>query len=253
MQADRTASGLASEHVSRRCNVVDLGRTDYGRCLEVQRRLLGLRQSSAICDTLILTEHDPVITFGRGYRDALPDLPVPVFQIERGGEGTYHCPGQLVAYPILNIYENRTGIRTLVSRVMDAAVSALRKQGILGEGRFDPVGVWVGGKKIASLGIAVKRWVTFHGIAVNLNNELDGFEYINPCGMSASTMTSAKRILGRIVDTDLFKHDFVGAFMEAFDFDAEYITLDSIQGGVHSVHGATTPEGLLSNADQRKT
>ena len=253
MRPDRTASGTYAEHISRRCNVLDLGLTDYGKCLEVQRKLLVMRQNSEICDSLILTEHNPVITFGRGYRDALPDLPVPVFQIERGGEGTYHCPGQLVAYPILNIYENGTGIRTLVSRVMGAAVSALRRLGIESEGRFDPVGVWVGGKKIASLGIAVKRWVTFHGIAINLNNELDGFEYINPCGMSASTMTSAKRILGRRVDFDEFRHDFVSAFMESFDFDAERTTLGSISGGADSAHGATAQGSLLRSADRRKT
>lgn len=190
--------------------------------------MLQLRQNSKICDTLLLTEHEPVITFGRGFRQELPELPVPAFQIERGGEGTYHGPGQLVAYPILNLTENNTGIRTLVSRILNAVVSALGKQGIDSEPKFDPVGVWTGGKKIASLGIAVKRWVTFHGAAVNLNNSLDGFSYINPCGMSSSTITSAKKVLGREVNAETVRADFVSAFMEEFNFVAEEVELHAL-------------------------
>lgn len=209
--------------IERRCNLVDLGRTDYGGCLRIQRELLGLRQNSMICDTLILTEHDPVITFGRGYREEPPPLPVPVFQIERGGEGTYHGPGQMVAYPILNLTENRIGVRRLVSGVLEAAVYALGRQGITSEKRFDPVGVWVGEKKIASLGLAVKRWVSFHGVAININNSLDGFAYINPCGMSSSTITSAAKLLGRQVDMKEVKRDFTHSFMESFGFHAEVL------------------------------
>lgn len=220
MQQERNVEG--GETVSRRCNVIDLGRTEYGHCLRLQHALLQLRQNSMICDTLLLTEHDPVVTFGRGFRGELPSLPVPAFQIERGGEGTYHAPGQLVAYPILNLMENDIGIRTLVSRVLGAAVTALREQGISSEARFEPVGVWAGEKKIASLGIAVKRWVTFHGVAVNLNNSLEGFHYISPCGMSPSMITSAHQLLGREVDFNAVSEEFVDAFMNVFGFAAEY-------------------------------
>lgn len=192
-----------------------------------------------ITDMLILTEHLPVVTFGRGYRDELPSLPVPVFQIERGGEGTCHCPGQLVAYPIMNISENRVGIRTLVTKMLQAAVHALSRQGIAGEARFDPVGVWVGERKIASLGLAVKRWVTFHGIAVNVNNQLDIFSYINPCGMSATTMTSARKLAGRNVDAEEMKSDFVSSFMESFSFIPERVHPESLplQGAAHGWAG----------------
>lgn len=210
-----------SEAIERKCNLVDLGRTDYGSCLKIQRELLQLRQNSAICDTLILTEHEPVITFGRGYREEPPALPVPVYQIERGGEGTYHGPGQMVAYPILNLTENRIGVRRLVSGVLDAVVYALGRQGIASEKRFEPVGVWVGEKKIASLGLAVKRWVCFHGVAVNINNSIDGFAYIRPCGMSSSMITSAKKLLGREIDIESVKRDFTSAFMESFSFRPE--------------------------------
>lgn len=198
--------------------------------------MLQLRQSSRICDSLLLTEHEPVITFGRGYREEIQELPVPAFQIERGGEGTFHGPGQLVAYPIINITENNIGIRTLVSRILNAVAYALGRQGIESEAKFDPVGVWTGGKKIASLGIAVKRWVTFHGVAVNLNNSLDGFSYINPCGMSSSTITSAKKVLGRDVDMGAVRTDFVRAFMAEFNFTAESMTsgaVDDLNATVH--------------------
>lgn len=217
-----------SEGIERRCNLLDLGRTDYGSCLKIQRELLGLRQNSMICDTLVLTEHDPVITFGRGFREEPPSLPVPVYQIERGGEGTYHGPGQMVAYPILNLTENKIGVRRLVSGILDSAVYALGRQGISSEMRFDPVGVWVGKKKIASLGLAVKRWVSFHGVAINVNNSLDGFAYINPCGMSSSTITSARRLLGRPIEIEDVKRDFIHAFMDSFGFHPEKMDKSSL-------------------------
>ena len=214
----------------RKCAVVDLGLTDYAACLDIQRRLLSLRQQSKIYDALILTEHYPVITFGRGFRGEVPELPVPAYQIERGGEGTFHSPGQFVAYPVMNISENRVGVRTLVLRILESAVYALEKQGVEAEARVSPVGVWTGGKKIGSLGIAVKRWVTFHGLAVNLNNDLGGFSHINPCGMSPSTMTSAKKLLGREADTARFRQDFVDSFMESFHFSPESLGIEGMPG-----------------------
>jgi len=205
------------EKFQRRCNVLSIGLTDYESALKLQRKLLSLRQNSEVYDTLIVTEHPPVITFGRGFRNELPVLPVPVYSIERGGEGTYHAPGQLVAYPIISLAENRIGVRALVNHVLGAGVSALAAAGIDAEARLEPVGLWVGDRKIASLGIAVKRWVSFHGIAINLNNELDGFAMINPCGMSASTITSAKKILGHEVDFAAVQRKFIDAFMKEFD------------------------------------
>ncbi len=200
------------------CNVLRLGLTDYGRCLDFQRLLLSRRQQSLICDTLIVTEHNPVITFGRNFSGPLPSLPVPVFSIERGGEGTYHAPGQLVAYPIINLNENMVGARTLVKRIQQAAVLALEAAGIRAEGRLDPVGVWVGDRKIASIGIAVKRWVSFHGIAININNPLSSFDLIRPCGLDSSVMTSAARLLGHEADFGLVREAFIHGFLKEFNF-----------------------------------
>ena len=205
--------------------MLDIGLTDYAFALDLQRRLLVMRQNSEICDTLILTEHRPAITFGRGYRGELPEPGIPVFSIERGGEGTYHGPGQLVAYPIISLAENGIGIRRLVSGLLGAGVIALAAAGLHAEARFQPVGIWIGDRKIASLGIAVKRWVSFHGLAINLNNEMEGFGLINPCGMSAATMTSAKVILGHEVAFPKVQQALVGAFMKEFDFEQSPVEL----------------------------
>ncbi|MBX8644566.1 MAG: lipoyl(octanoyl) transferase LipB [Thermoplasmata archaeon] len=202
----------------RRCNILRLGTTDYGECLSLQRKLLLLRQTSSIYDSLLLTQHHPVVTFGRNYTGELPDLPVPVFSIERGGEGTYHCPGQFVAYPIINLADNGLGVRTLVKKLQAVAVASLRSFGIESEGRLEPVGIWTGNMKIGSIGIAVKRWVTFHGIAININNDLDGFNMIKPCGLDSSVMTSAARILGHTISFGEFEESFISNFMREFGF-----------------------------------
>ncbi|MEM3851889.1 MAG: lipoyl(octanoyl) transferase LipB [Methanomassiliicoccales archaeon] len=204
----------------RRCNVFDAGLMEYGECLELQHSLLSLRQDHRICDTLIITEHPPVYTFGRSFEGKPPELPYPSHIVERGGEGTFHCPGQRVAYPIMDIMENGVGVRTLVLTLLSSASDALKAEGIAAEPKLDPVGLWVGGKKIASVGLAIKRWVSFHGIAVNLNNGLDGFAYIQPCGLSSTVMTSASQLLGRKVDTGRFVNNFVSSFMSRFGFDA---------------------------------
>jgi lipoate-protein ligase B len=212
----------------RKCNLIDLGLTEYGRCLEIQHELVRLRQEGRIFDTLILTEHEPVITFGRAYSDRAPELPYRVFYVERGGEGTYHAPGQMVAYPVLNLNENAIGPRTLVLSLLNSAAEALADVGITAEGLLNPVGLWVSGKKIGSVGLAVKQWVSYHGIAVNLNNDMKGFSVINPCGLHASVMTSASELLGHTVDMNRFKRKFVDAFMRRFRFSGEESDLDML-------------------------
>lgn len=209
---------MHEEALLRKCNLLDAGLTEYGRCLELQRELVRLRQEGRIFDTLLLTEHYPVITFGRSYKGEAPSLKYPVFSVERGGEGTFHAPGQLVAYPILNLIENRTGVRTLVLSLLESAAEALCLEGLNAEARLDPVGVWASGKKVGSAGLAVKRWVSFHGIALNINNSMDGFNLINPCGLSSGVMASASSLLGRKVDMDALKQNFVDAFMRRFSF-----------------------------------
>lgn len=183
-------------------HVVDLGRRRYGDVLELQRRLCrermqGLRQE----DLLLLVEHDPVVTLGRGTRAT--SLPVPVaalegrgvevFDVERGGDATLHAPGQLVGYPILDLHGYRLDLHWYLRQIEEVLIRALQTQGVAAERNEGLTGVWTGGRKIASIGIHVKQWVTFHGFALNVTTALDLFDLIVPCGIPDVVMTSVAR------------------------------------------------------------
>lgn len=185
--------------------VADLGRRPYGEVLELQRRLCRARQEGRTAeDILLLVEHDPVITLGRGTKaTSLPLSPaevrargVEVFEVERGGDVTFHGPGQLVGYPILDLAHHRQDLHWYLRTLEAALIDALGNLGIEA-GRVEGLtGVWTAGRKIASIGIHVKQWVTFHGFALNVSTELDYFDLIVPCGIENVTMTSIERELG---------------------------------------------------------
>jgi len=214
--------------MDRSCNVLRAGLTDYDDCLRLQHMLLARRQEGRVRDTLIITEHRPVITFGRGFREELPDIPLPAYAVERGGSATYHGPGQFVAYPVLNIIENDLTVRMFVSKVLESAVLSLADYGIRSEYHLENTGVWCADRKIASLGMAVKGWVSFHGIAINLTNDLTPFRLIQPCGMNPLIMTNAERISGRCIPMEEFSEVFVGHFMRLFNMKPSYITAEEI-------------------------
>jgi lipoate-protein ligase B len=175
--------------------VLDLGRMEYGECLELQRRLRDERIAGKGEDTIILVEHPPVATLGRrGTPDQVFDKDLPVFTIERGGQATYHGLGQLVIYPIVHLGEGNRDVRAWVQHLERLVISLLRDFGIEAEVKADKPGVWTvaTGKKIASLGIAIQHWVSFHGIALNVDIDLSEFERIDPCGLGAGVMTSMR-------------------------------------------------------------
>ena len=197
---------------ARRLLVADLGRRPYGEVLELQRRLCRDRQAGETTeDLLLLVEHDPVVTLGRGTREtSLPLSPdqirargVEVFDVERGGDVTFHGPGQLVGYPILDLSHHRQDLHWYLRTVEEALIVALGTLGIPAERSAGQTGVWTQGRKIASIGIHVKQWVTFHGFALNVSTELDYFDLIVPCGISGVTMTSVQRELGSAAPPDL--------------------------------------------------
>jgi lipoyl(octanoyl) transferase len=192
--------------VSRRLVIQDLGRRGYGDVLELQRSLCRQRIAGEITeDLLLLVEHEPVITLGRGTRaESLPLSPtqlkrrgVPVFEVERGGDVTFHGPGQLVGYPILDLRRHREDLHWYLRRLEAALIGGLGTMGIEAGTNPGLTGVWTGGRKIASIGIHVKQWVTFHGFALNVNTELSYFDLIVPCGIPGVVMTSVARELGR--------------------------------------------------------
>jgi lipoate-protein ligase B len=180
--------------------LLDLGTHDYSATRARQLELVAARLAGAAPDTLVVVEHPHVITVGRS-RDARANVlspgDVPVVEIERGGDVTYHGPGQLVAYPILALGDGERDLHRFLRRLEDAIIATLAAVG-LGAGRRDgATGVWIGAKKIASIGISCRRWVTFHGLALNVATELDHFARIHPCGFDASVMTSVAALGGR--------------------------------------------------------
>jgi len=185
MTGDGTESGA-----KRLLDIVRLGRKPYAEVYELQRELLDKRIAGELGDTLILTEHDPVITVGRGTdRASVEGTELPVFEIERGGESTYHGPGQVVAYPIFALPEGGRDLHAYMRNLEEVVIRSLAEVDV--EGRREPgkTGVWIGTRKVCSVGVAVKRWVTWHGLALNVHTDLDAFQEFRPCGLDPKVMT----------------------------------------------------------------
>jgi lipoate-protein ligase B len=179
--------------------IEDLGRRPYAEVLELQRDLRRRRIEGELSeDVLLLVEHPPVITLGRGTRaSSLPIAPaelerrgVEVFEVERGGDVTFHGPGQLVGYPILDLRGHRPDLHWSLRSLEDVLIQALGQLGIEAGRNPGLTGVWTAGRKIASIGIHVKQWVTLHGFALNVTTNLDPFDLIVPCGIRQVVMTS---------------------------------------------------------------
>lgn len=212
-----------------RCiDVHDLGLTGYRPVLDMQRELREARIAGALHDTLLLTEHRAVLTLGRAHPN--PDLRVPVHtvahagieivQTERGGDITYHGPGQLVAYGIVDLRAWDIPLLDYVAGLEQTVIAVLARYGIEASRHKGARGVWVDGRKIASVGIHVRRWVTMHGIALNVAPEMPHFELINPCGLADVEMTSMERELGSAPPMREVKTAFVEAFATVFGCDA---------------------------------
>ncbi|MBI5299032.1 MAG: lipoyl(octanoyl) transferase LipB [Deltaproteobacteria bacterium] len=198
--------------------VTDLGMTHYEEALKLQRELHSDVALKKLDELIIITEHFPVYTCGR--RTRLEDRPVgediPVVDIERGGELTYHGPGQIVGYPILDLNRRKMSIPQYLRKLEEILIAILKTYGI--EGRYRQeycAGVWSGDKKVVSIGIAVRRWVTFHGFALNVDCDLTPFRQARPCGMSGDQMTSLKE-LGCNISKEELKEKIKSALVEKF-------------------------------------
>ena len=184
--------------------VVDLGRRPYHPVLLLQRALVRARLEGTLTDDLLLlVEHDPVVTLGRGTRQtSLPVAPAllgtrgyEVYEVERGGDVTVHAPGQLVGYPILDLQQFRADLHWYLRQLEQSLISGLSTLGITAERNPGLTGVWTGGRKIASIGVHVKRWITLHGFALNITTDLSWFDPVVPCGIDGVVMTSVEREL----------------------------------------------------------
>ena len=216
--------------------IVDLGRRGYKEVWDLQKTLHARRVSGAIPNTLILVEHDPVITMGKSGKqdnvlfpvESLKRRGVDFYHIERGGDATFHGPGQLVGYPIFNVKDGLAGIKPFIDRLEQAVIEALARLDINAFRREKMVGVWTDRGKICSIGIAVQRWVSFHGFALNVNTALDQFDLIVPCGLKDVRMTSMREILGREVAFDIVKERIIESFGTVFGAAVRRVCLDEI-------------------------
>lgn len=193
--------------------LLNLGTVDYNEALELQKKLLAGRIMRTLPDTVIILEHPHTITLGRRGNllhlkvspEALKRMKIPVVHVERGGDITYHGPGQAVVYPILHLRECGLSLSEYVDALEDLVINVLEDFGIEGGRNYRNRGVWVGEEKIASIGIAVSKWVSFHGIALNCATNLVYFGLIDACGLEGIKMTSIAKILGEeISQPDLY-------------------------------------------------
>jgi lipoate-protein ligase B len=201
--------------------VLDLGTREYAEVWAKQLELVGARQRDEIPDTLLLVEHPHVITAGRSaHRENLLDLgDIPLYEIERGGDVTYHGPGQLVGYPIFRLREGERDLHAYLRKLEEGIIRALARFGLTGTRKPEWTGVWTTdlSRKLASIGVAVKRWVTLHGFALNVSTDLGRFAAINPCGLDAAVMGSMLGELGRPVEMAAVKAAIRQTFADVFD------------------------------------
>jgi lipoate-protein ligase B len=208
--------------------LLDLGRRGYREVWDLQKALVDRRAQDRIPDGLILVEHEPVATLGRrGKREDVLDPGLEVFEVERGGEATYHGPGQLVGYPILKL-PDRLEVKRLVTDLEELLLRTCADFGIEATREGPERGVWVGEKKIASIGLSVHRSVTFHGFAHNVTTDLREFLKIRPCGHAGGIMTSMEKCLGHAVDMEDVKASVIAHFQAIFGLTLRRVNVSEL-------------------------
>jgi lipoyl(octanoyl) transferase len=199
------------------CEVFDLGLVPYNQAWELQKALVGRLKTQSQPDRLLLLEHPPVYTLGQGatienLKFSLEASPHPIFRIERGGEVTYHCPGQLVGYPILDLKRHRQDLHWYLRQLEEVVIRTLAHFGVKGERLPGLTGVWVrdgesptaeSHRKLAAIGIKVSRWVTMHGFALNICPDLEGFRHIVPCGVAHKPVGSLAQFCPGVTVADV--------------------------------------------------
>ena len=213
---------------------------DYKEALDIQEKLLEMRQQGNVGDVLLMVEHLPVLTLGRNgdysnillTSEELVENGVKTYEVGRGGDVTYHGPGQIVGYPILDLSSYGKDIKDYVWKVEEVFINLLKEEYNISAHREDDKnrGVWVEDKKITAIGIAVKRWVTMHGFAFNVNTQLEHFRWINPCGFTDKGVTSLQKILGYPLDFEQLNQLVLKYFCKVFDTQYEIIDLKTVLG-----------------------
>jgi lipoyl(octanoyl) transferase len=203
-----------------------LGVMDYAAALELQARLVEERKAGKIPDQLLLLEHPGVITLGAKTRNdrshvlASPETlerhGIEVFESGRGGDVTYHGPGQLVGYPIIDLKPDRCDVHRYVRDIEEVMIRAAAAFGVAAHRSEGLTGAWVGREKLAAIGVRIARWVTSHGFALNVATNLQAFDFIVPCGLADRGVTSLERLLGRTVEMASVEEAVISAFADVF-------------------------------------
>lgn len=223
-------------------NVLDLGFMEYLQCFDLQKSLSELRSKNKIRDTLILVEHQPVLTLGSNFHESnlLHSIEVykkngiDVIKTDRGGDVTFHGPKQLVIYPIFDIRNYERDVHKWLRALEQTIIKCLSLYGLEGY-RFPPhTGVWVHEKKIAAIGIKISKWINTHGIALNCNNDLSPFALIIPCGIQGYGVTSLSNETGREITVSDAKSKICTSFESVFGLSICNITIDEIQNNQHT-------------------
>ncbi len=204
--------------------VIDLGLSNYSDCYNLQRHLLNEIKTNGAEDHVIVTEHFPVITIGRiGSRknilvggEFLQSRNIEVLEVDRGGDITYHGPGQIILYSIINLKNYFKDIHKYLHRLEDIVISLLRKNNIKGFKKRRKTGVWTAKGKIASIGIGVSGWVTYHGLALNVDCDLTPFKWINPCGFKDIKITSMEKLTNAKIHNAIIKERLIDEFRNTF-------------------------------------
>jgi lipoyl(octanoyl) transferase len=211
------------------CRVEQPGRVDYAEGLRLQRELVAQRKGEAIPDTLLLLEHPHVYTLGRNAKREhllisnrqLAQLGAELFETDRGGDITYHGPGQLVGYPIFNLAKHRRDIAWFMRSLEEVFLGVARDFGVEAGRLAGAPGVWVGNDKLVAMGVHVSRWVTSHGFAFNVSTDLRYFDWIVPCGLRGKGVTSLEKLLGRPVAMEAAIARVVEHVGRVFEFEIE--------------------------------
>ena len=228
-------------------NIIKLGLIEYQVALDLQLKILKLSQQEAIGNVLLLLEHPPVLTIGINGKennvliseDMLGEMGVTVFRSNRGGDVTYHGSGQIVAYPIMNLNNFSKDVKDYVRRLEETSISLLKEEfGLNADRKPGFPGVWVGNDKITAIGCAVKRWVTMHGFAFNVNTNLEHFKWINPCGFTDKGVTSLEKLLGESQNMDMVTNHIIKHFTNSFNMEPEIIDKEVFLGKLEDLsHG----------------
>lgn len=195
---------------------------EYQATVKLQEKLVAQRCAGEVGDTLLLLEHEPVITVGRAHRPTPGLAPasdsIPIVETARGGQATYHGPGQLVIYPILDLRQWQPDLHWYLRQLEETVMLAVGRLGLAAHRRESYTGVWVNGKKIASIGVAVRGWITYHGVALNVDCDLAPFSCMSPCGLPAEIMSSLSE-QGLTVTVGEVMPLVEAAFREVFGFE----------------------------------